>query len=298
MRRGVTHQVPGMFEAKPHRLLVPYDGSFEARKAPTEPPRKEDWKERLEKEVKGLADAQYRLFADGRLAMLIVVQALDAAGKDGVIRHVFSGVNPSGLHVAAFKQPSRREVAHDFLWRTTASLPERGAIAVFNRSYYEEVLVARVHPELLAAQRLSTTPSATFWETRLRAIRDHEQHLAEQGTVILKFWLNVSKREQRERLLERIDEPDKNWKFNSRDVDERERWDDYISAYEQALNATSRPWAPWYVVPADEKPYMRWQVAKLVNEAFDGLDLEAPRSDAKRQAELEQAKKRLLAERD
>jgi PPK2 family polyphosphate:nucleotide phosphotransferase len=298
MRRGVTHQVPGMFEAKPHRLLVPYDGSFEARKAPTEPPRKEDWKERLEKEVKGLADAQYRLFADGRLAMLIVVQALDAAGKDGVIRHVFSGVNPSGLHVAAFKQPSRREVAHDFLWRTTACLPERGAIAVFNRSYYEEVLVARVHPELLAAQRLSTTPSATFWETRLRAIRDHEQHLAEQGTVILKFWLNVSKREQRERLLERIDEPDKHWKFNSRDVDERERWDDYLDAYEQALNATSRPWAPWYVVPADEKPYLRWQVAKLVNETFDALDLEAPRSDEKRQAELERAKERLLAERD
>ena len=150
-----------MFEAKPHRLLVPYDGSFDARKAPTAPPqRKEDWKERLEKEVEELADAQYRLFADGRLALLIVVQALDAAGKDGTIRHVFSGVNPSGLHVASFKQPSQRELAHDFLWRTSACLPERGAIAVFNRSYYEDVLVVRVHPELLAAQRLS--PSASF----------------------------------------------------------------------------------------------------------------------------------------
>lgn len=287
-----------MFEAKPHRLLVPYDGAFDARKAPTAAPRKEDWEERLEKEVKGLADAQYRLFADGRFAMLIVVQALDAAGKDGLIRHVFSGVNPSGLHVAAFKQPTSREAAHDFLWRTTACLPERGSIAVFNRSYYEEVLVTRVHPELLAAQRLSTMPNEKLWENRLRAITDHELHLAEQGTVILKFWLNVSKREQRERLLERIDEPDKNWKFSSRDVDERERWDDYIVAYERALNATSRPWAPWYVVPADDKDYLRWQVAKLVNEAFDALELEVPRSNAKRQAELERAKKRLLAERD
>jgi PPK2 family polyphosphate:nucleotide phosphotransferase len=288
-----------MFAAKPHRLLVPFDGSFDARKAPTAPPqRKEDWKDRLEAENKELAKAQYRLFADGRRSMLIVLQALDAAGKDGTIRHVFRGVNPSGLHVTAFKQPSQRELAHDFLWRTTPALPERGAIAVFNRSYYEDVLVVRVHPELLAAQRLPIGPAAGFWDDRLRAIADHERHLAEQGTVIVKFWLNVSKAEQRERLLERIDEPDKNWKFNPRDVDERERWDDYVDAYEQALNATSRPWAPWYVVPADDKDYLRWQVAKLVNDAFDDLGLEAPRAKNEQQAELEKAKKRLLAQRD
>ena len=288
-----------MFAAKPHRLLVPFDGSFDARKAPTAPPqRKEDWKDRLEAEGKELARAQYRLYADGRRSMLIVLQALDAAGKDGTIRHVFRGVNPSGLHVTAFKQPSQRELAHDFLWRTTPALPERGAIAVFNRSYYEEVLVVRVHPELLAAQRLPTAPAEGFWDDRLRAIADHERHLAEQGTVIVKFWLNVSKNEQRQRLLERIDEPNKNWKFNARDVDERERWEDYIDAYEHALNATSRPWAPWYVVPADDKHYLRWQVAKLVNEAFDELGLETPRAKKEQQAELEQAKKRLLAQRD
>jgi PPK2 family polyphosphate:nucleotide phosphotransferase len=286
-----------MFAAKPHRLLVPFDGSFDARQAPTAPPQgKEDWKDRLEKASKELAESQYRLFADGRRAMLIVLQALDAAGKDGTIRHVFNGVNPSGLHVTAFKRPSERELAHDFLWRTTPALPERGAIAVFNRSYYEEVLVVRVHPELLAAQRLPTNPPADFWEGRLRAIADHERHLAEQGTVIVKFWLNVSKAEQRERLLERIDEPDKNWKFNARDVDERERWDDYIDAYEHAVNATSRPWAPWYVVPADDKHYLRWQVAKLINEAFDELGLETPRAKKEQQAELEKAKKRLLAQ--
>ena len=191
-----------MFAAKPHRLLVPFDGSFDARNAPTEPPKpKEDWKELLADEVKELADAQYRLFADGRFAVLVVLQARDAAGKDGTIRHVFSGVDPCGLNVASFKQPSSRELAHDFLWRTTAQLPERGNIAIFNRSYYEEVLVVRVHPEFLAAQHLPEPPSPAFWAARLRAIADHERYLAEQGTVILKFWLNVSKAEQRKRLL-------------------------------------------------------------------------------------------------
>ena len=158
--------------------------------------------------------------------MLLVFQALDAAGKDSTIRHVFAGVNPCGLHVASFKEPSRRELAHDFLWRTTAQLPERGSVAIFNRSYYEEVLVVRVHPEFLAAQKLPETPSKTFWDDRLRAIADYERHLAEQGTVILKFWLNVSKAEQRKQLLERIDESEKKWKFNARDLDERALWDE------------------------------------------------------------------------
>jgi PPK2 family polyphosphate:nucleotide phosphotransferase len=285
-----------MFAAKTHPLLVPFAGKFDAHKAPTAQPKsRHDWKQRLEKQVKDLGDAQYRLFADGRYSLLIVLQALDAAGKDSTIRHVFSGVNPNGLRVASFKQPSQLELAHDFLWRTSAQLPERGSIAIFNRSYYEEVLVVRVHPKYLDAQRLPETPSKAFWADRLRAIADHERYLAEQGTVILKFWLNVSKAEQRKRLLERIDEPEKNWKFNPGDIDERERWDDYINAYEEALRATSRPWAPWYAIPADDKPFARWQVAKLVNDALAQLDLEFPRPDLQVR---KQAKQRLLAQRD
>ena len=289
-----------MFAAKPHSLLVPFDGAFDAHAAPTAPSKDKDkdhWQERLEDEAKVLGEHQYRLFIDGRYAVLVVFQALDAAGKDGTIRHVFAGVNPGGLHVAAFKQPSHRELAHDFLWRTTQSLPERGSIGIFNRSYYEEVLVVRVHPEFLGAQRLPDAAAATLWADRLRAIADHERYLAEQGIVILKFWLNVSKAEQRKRLLARIDEPDKNWKFNPRDIDEREHWDDYLNAYEQALRATSRPWAPWYVVPADDKHYLRWQVAKLVNDAFAELDLESPEVGKETRAALKEAKQRLLAER-
>jgi PPK2 family polyphosphate:nucleotide phosphotransferase len=290
-----------MFTAKPHSLLVPFDGSFAARTAATAPAKeKKDsrWKELLADEVTALGEAQYRLFADGRYAVLLVFQALDAAGKDSTIRHVFAGVNPCGLHVTAFKQPSRRELTHDFLWRTTAHLPERGSVAIFNRSYYEEVLVVRVHPELLAAQRLPTAPPPELWDARLRAIRDHERHLAEQGTVILKFWLNLSRAEQRKQLLERIEEPKKNWKFNVGDLDERARWDDYVAAYEQCVNATSRPWAPWYVVPADNKHYLRLQVAKIVNEAFASLELGFPRADTAAKAALAAAKARLLAERD
>jgi PPK2 family polyphosphate:nucleotide phosphotransferase len=287
-----------VFAAKPHALLVPFDGSFDARKAPTSPDKDKDkdhWQDLLEDEVKALGDAQYRLFADARYAVLLIFQALDAAGKDSTIRHVFTGVNPSGLRVASFKQPSRRELAHDFLWRTTAELPERGTITIFNRSYYEEAIVVRVHPKFLDAQRLPEPPSKTFWADRLRAIADHERYLADQGMLILKFWLNVSKAEQRKRLLDRIDEPDKNWKFNPGDIDERERWNDYLVAYEDALRATSRPWAPWYAVPADDKHYLRWQVAKLINDGFAQLDLEFPRPDLQVR---KQAKQRLLAQRD
>lgn len=289
-----------MFEAKAHALLVPYDGSFDVRKARTGPERdrdKDGWKELLAGEVKALGEAQYRLHADGRYAVLIVLQALDAAGKDGTIRHVFAGVNPVGLRVASFRRPSERELAHDFLWRTARDLPARGTVTIFNRSYYEEVLVVRVQPELLEAQRLPHGPSATLWTDRLRAIADHERYLAEQGTIILKFWLNVSKDEQRKRLLERIDEPRKNWKFDLGDLDERDRFDDYLAAYEDALRATSKPWAPWYAVPADDKHYLRWQVAKLVNDALDELRVEFPRPDEKTRAALEAAKAQLLAER-
>jgi PPK2 family polyphosphate:nucleotide phosphotransferase len=290
-----------MFTASAHPLLVPFDGSFDVRAAATAPAKADKgnrWKEQLGDEVKALGEAQYKLYADGRYAVLLIFQALDAAGKDSTIRHVFDGVNPCGLQVAAFKQPSRTELAHDFLWRTTARLPERGTVTIFNRSYYEEVLVVRVHPEFLAAQKLPTRPSTSFWEDRFRSICDHERHLAEQGTVILKFWLNISRDEQRKQLLERIDEPKKNWKFNVGDLDERARWDDYLAAYEQALRATSRPWAPWYAVPADNKHYLRLAVAKIVNEAFESLGLDFPRADATLKAALAAAKARLLAERD
>ena len=288
-----------MFTAKAHSLLVPYDGSFDARNAPTVPEKDHRkpgrWKDLLETEVTALGDAQYRLYADGRYAMLLVFQALDAAGKDSTIRHVFSGVNPSGLDVTPFKQPSRAEVAHDFLWRTVGRLPERGNVAVFNRSHYEEVIVVRVHPQFLAAQRQPVDPTPEFWADRYRAIVDHERYLAEQGTVILKFWLNMSKDEQRDRLLDRIDDPVKNWKFNAGDLDERDRWDDYLTAYHDCLNATSRPWAPWYAIPADNKHYARWQVAKLVNEALAQLGLDFPRPSGAAVAALAQSKARLLA---
>ena len=285
-----------MFTAKPHRLLVPESGSFDPRKASTEPDddnKPKEWKELLETEAKALGDLQYRLFADGRYGVLLIFQALDAAGKDGTIRHVFAGINPCGLHVASFKQPSRTELAHDFLWRTTAALPERGTIAVFNRSYYEEVLVVRVHPEFLAAQRLPERPSPALWAARHRAIVEHERHLALQGTVILKFWLNVSKKEQRKRFLERIDDPARHWKFRVGDIDESERWDDYLDAYHDCLNATSRPWAPWYAIPADNKHYMRWQVANLINAALGELGVDFPRPSAADEAALRQARARL-----
>ena len=274
----------GMFSAKAHSLLVPYDGTFDARNAPTLPEqdhkKSEHWKDLLEAETKALGDAQYRLYADGRHAVLLVFQALDAAGKDSTIRHVFAGVNPCGLHVTPFKHPSRAE---------------RGNVAVFNRSHYEEVIVVRVHPEYLAAQSQPVNPTPELWANRCRAIVDHEHHLAEQGTVILKFWLNISRNEQRKRLLERIDDPIKNWKFSPGDLDERDRWGDYLTAYHDCLNATSRPWAPWYAIPADNKHYVRWQVAELVNDALAQLSLDFPRPDAAATAELARCKARLLA---
>jgi PPK2 family polyphosphate:nucleotide phosphotransferase len=291
-----------MFRAKSHRLLVPFDGTFKIAKARTKPSKKSnrkakqpsDWEQKLEEERKKLGDSQHRLYSRGSQSVLIILQALDAAGKDGTIRHVLSGVNPCGLHVASFKAPTELEAAHDFLWRTSPHLPAHGHVTVFNRSYYEEVLVVRVHPDFLAAQQLPDKPSADLWEGRLRAIAEHERHLARQGTVILKFWLNVSNEEQRARLLERIDDPEKRWKFRAGDLDERDYWDDYLRAYEQCLNATSRPWSPWYAIPADDKHFMRWQVAKLVNDAFEQLDLDFPKPTKAVLAELEEARTRLL----
>ncbi|HEX9732163.1 MAG TPA: PPK2 family polyphosphate kinase [Thermoanaerobaculia bacterium] len=269
------------FEAPPSPYLVPYDGTFRLAGASTAPPAgapdEKKSKKRLKKLTEQLDDLQRVLYADDRYAVLLIFQALDAGGKDSTIRAVLSGVNPAGCQVFSFKQPSAEELDHDFLWRTARRLPERGRIGVFNRSYYEEVLVVRVHPEYLGAQKLPRRPSGEkLWQERYASIVDHERHLARSGTVVLKFWLNVSREEQRKRFLSRLDEPEKNWKFAAGDVAERGHWDAYQSAYEEALNATSRPWAPWYAIPADDKPYMRATVARIVVDALKGLGLEYP----------------------
>ena len=237
------------------------------------------------------------LFAADSYAVLLVFQAMDAAGKDGTIRAVLSGVNPAGCHVKSFRQPSATELDHDFLWRTAAALPEHGRIGVFNRSYYEEVLVVRVHPELLGPQRLPVELiGPDIWEQRLESIRDHELHLARNGVVILKFFLHVSHAEQRKRFLQRLEKPRKHWKFSASDVAESAHWPAYMAAYEAALNATSRPWAPWYCIPADDKPFMRYQIARIVADSMEGLDLRYPETDAASAAELEACRARLLAE--
>jgi PPK2 family polyphosphate:nucleotide phosphotransferase len=280
---------------------VPFDGSFRVRDAPTDEPDPESKRrsqELLAEEIQKLDKLQRRLYADDRFALLMVFQALDAAGKDGTIRAVMSGVNPQGCQVFAFKQPSAEELDHDFLWRTTRALPERGRIGIFNRSYYEEVLVVRVHPELLENERLVFDGDLPrLWERRFRSIRDHEEHLARSGTVVLKFWLNVSKEEQRQRLLDRIDEEDKNWKFSRADVKERAFWDDYQRAYEAALNATSRPWAPWYAIPADHKPSMRLAVARILVATLESLSLQYPELSEVAHEHLEECRAALESEK-
>jgi PPK2 family polyphosphate:nucleotide phosphotransferase len=273
-----------MFTAVDSPYLVPDHGSFEVSEAATNPPDdapgKRGCRKRLKAATKRLRRLQRVLYAHDQYAVLLIFQAMDAAGKDGTIRAVLTGVNPAGCQVYSFKQPSASELDHDFLWRTVRCLPERGRIGVFNRSFYEEVLVVRVHPELLNHQRLPEVDGESIWRERLESIRDHERHLAGNGTVILKFWLNVSPGEQRRRFLARLDEPEKNWKFAVGDVKERGYWNDYMKAYEEALSATSRKWAPWYAVPADSKPYMRMVVAELLVKTLEKLDLQYPQPDA------------------
>lgn len=281
-----------MFKSFPHPFLVPHDNSFKLHKADTDPgkkaPDEEECGLKLAECVAHIADMQHVLYADDCYALLLIFQAMDAAGKDGTIRAVLSGVNPAGCHVTSFKVPSAEELDHDFLWRTTRHLPERGRIGVFNRSYYEEVLAVRVHPEFLVAQRLPNgTEKKDFWEGRYESIREHERHLARNGTVILKFFLNVSRDEQRKRFLSRLEEPEKNWKFSERDVAERAYWDKYMEAYEQALNETSRSWAPWYVIPADNKHFMRLAVAEIIREVLKSLDLSYPKPDKSTLARFE-----------
>lgn len=281
---------------------VAFDGSFRVRRAPTAPPPgapdKAQCKARLADLVGELARLQDILYAHDNHAVLLVFQAMDAAGKDSTIKALLTGVNPAGCEVYAFKRPSDVELDHDFLWRTSACLPQRGRIGVFNRSYYEEVLAVRVHPEFLDRQKLPERPRhlGELWAERLKSIRHHERHLARNGTLILKFWLNVSRSEQRERLLARLDEPEKHWKFEAADLDERALWPQYMRAYEAALNATSRPWAPWYAIPADSKAFMRMTVADIVVRALEALDLRYPRLGATKLAEFERLKRRLLAD--
>jgi len=255
-----------------------------------------DW--HLKHGIARLRERQAKLFAQDRWSVLAIFQAMDAAGKDGAIDHVMSGVNPQGCQVFSFKAPSAEELDHDFLWRTTKNLPERGRIGIFNRSYYEEVLVVRVHREILAHQKLpGSLVSRDIWKERFEAIAAFEQYLAQQGYIVLKFFLHVSKEEQKERFLARLDEPAKNWKFSMADVRERVHWREYMRAYEEMIRATSAPHAPWFVVPADRKWFTRLVVVDALVHALDQLDLKFPTVDRDLQKELAQAKKALLKER-
>jgi len=256
--------------------------------------------EALQRSVQELADAQELLYANDTYALLVVFQALDAAGKDGTIKHVLSGVNPQGVDVHSFKAPSAEELDHDFLWRCQRAAPERGRIGIFNRSHYEEVLSVRVHPEYLAAQKLppNTSRGDELWQRRYDAINAWERHLDDEGTKVVKFFLHVSKEEQRKRLLARLDDPAKNWKFALGDLAERDRWDDYQEAYEQALSATSTSYAPWFVVPADHKRVMRALVAGVLVDQLRSLDLSYPQVSDDQRGALDRARKQLEKDKD
>lgn len=248
----------------------------------------------LQAQVARLSAAQNRLYAANSCAVLIIFQAMDAAGKDGAIRHVMSGINPQGCQVTSFKHPSAAELQHDFLWRATRCLPERGQIGIFNRSYYEEVLIARVHPEILKAEGVPDLPHP--WRHRYRSINDLEAHLHRNATHVLKFFLHLSKEEQRRRFIDRIDDPAKNWKFSQTDIDERAWWDDYQTAYEACLSHTSTKHAPWFIVPADDKRTARLLVAEILVNHLEALKLEWPRPDAAHRAELAAIRARLVKE--
>jgi PPK2 family polyphosphate:nucleotide phosphotransferase len=256
---------------------------------------KEEYKELLEKHIAELSSLQHLHYASNRYALLLIFQGMDGAGKDGAIRHVMSGVNPEGCEVFSFKQPSAEELQHDFLWRSTCRLPERGRIGMFNRSYYEEVLVVRVHPEILRSQHLPAElrDKTNIWEERYSSIVDMERHLHRNGTRIVKMFLHVSAEEQRKRFLARIDEPDKNWKFSLSDIHERKYWKDYVKAYEACLHATSTHHAPWYIVPADDKENARLIVSRIVLDALEELKMAYPRTTPKRRAELQSIRKAL-----
>ena len=277
-------------KVKLHQLPTSVEPYFES---------KADYQVILEKHTEKLSAMQSLLYADDRYAVLLIFQAMDAAGKDGAIKHVMSGVNPQGCQVYSFKHPSPEDLDHDFLWRTTVCLPKRGRIGIFNRSYYEEVLVVRVHPEILQAQRLPPESlEGDIWSGRYRSIVESEEHLHRNGTRIVKFFLHLSKEEQRKRFLERIDQPEKNWKFSDSDLKERELWKDYMKAYEDCLSATSTHKAPWYVVPADDKRNARLIISQIIVDTLQSLDLSYPKADAGRKQELRSLRSRLQARRN
>jgi len=279
-----------MFEAVNNKYLIKNDSGFKVSEALSIEEESKLSKKKLKDELKDLTkelgELQHQLHAEDRRSILCVFQAMDAAGKDSTIRAVFNRINPTGCHVSSFKKPSSLELDHDFLWRSTTRLPERGQIGIFNRSYYEEGLVVRVHPEFLRYQRLPDLPNelnekslADFWENRYESFNDFEKHLARNGTLVLKFWLNVSKEEQKNRFLSRLDEPEKHWKFSSSDIKERGYWDDYMDAYQDLLTNTTKPWAPWHAIPADNKLFMRVQVAKIIVENLRAMDPKYPIAD-------------------
>ena len=246
-----------------------------------------EYKQQLKAQVRTLAENQELLYAHNRHSVLVIFQAMDAAGKDGAIRHVFSGINPQGVQVFSFKKPSDEELDHDFLWRTTKALPERGRVGVFNRSYYEEVLVVKVHEAILQSQQLPRDAvTDDIWQERYESINDLEKHLSRNGTKIVKFFLHLSKDEQKKRFLARIDNADKNWKFNKYDVQERKHWDAYQDAYAEAIGATSTEYAPWHIIPADDKKNARLLIAQTLNDAFDTLSMHYPHQSDARKAEL------------
>ena len=284
-----------MFNAPDSKYLVPFDGTFRIAEAATRGEKSWQNKARLKVATEQLDRLQKALYAADRHSMLLIFQGMDAAGKDSTIRAVMSGINPAGCQVFSFKKPSSNELDHDFLWRTTRALPERGRIGVFNRSYYEEVLIVRVHPELLEHAKLpDLVDLESIWEHRYESIRDHELHLARNGTIILKFFLNVSRNEQTKRLLSRLDTPEKQWKFNPADMKERPYWNAYLRAFEDALNATSRAWAPWYAIPADNKPYMRATIAEIIVAALDNVGLKYPQPSDEDRALFDACRSQLI----
>ncbi len=260
---------------------------------------KKSAKARLEKNISAMTEAQDLFYASSKYSLLLVFQAMDAAGKDGTIKHVVSGINPQGCRVDSFKKPSSNELAHNWLWRYTNAMPAKGMIGIFNRSYYEEVLVLKVHPELLQnGTQLDEQTADSIWEARYDDINNLEKHLVNSNTIILKFFLNVSKKEQKRRFIDRLENSDKNWKFSESDLSERGRWDDYMAAFEAAINATSTENAPWYVIPADNKWRMRSIISQIITNTINSLDMEYPKTTPERKIKLEQALENLLNEKD
>ncbi len=298
MRSNLINDPRIIAEPGKEHKVKDYDPDYTARLG-----NKEQGKELLEDNVKQLIEIQEKLYGHNRHSILLIFQAMDAAGKDGTIKHVMSGLNPQGCEVYSFKTPSAVELDHDYIWRTYKCLPERGRFGIFNRSYYEEVLVVKVHPQFLMAQNLPGVNSVDsidgdFWKRRYRQINDMERHLVENGVIILKFFLNVSKKEQKKRFLDRIEDPTKNWKFSSGDVKERQYWDDYMNAYSDMLSETSTKFAPWFVIPADHKWFMRYAVSNIIINRLKELEIDFPTMPVSEKEELEKSKQMLLDEID